>query len=426
MKNLSVLTFLLLLLLFTRCNRGPEVGQQPNIILILADDLGHEVLGSYGGTSYRTPHIDKLAHTGTRFTNCYSAPKCAPSRVKIMTGRYAFRTTREWGYIPPEEITFGHLLDAAGYEVAIAGKWQMSLLQEDPDHIRKMGFAESCCFGWHEGPRYYDPFIYENGTIRTDVSDRYGPDVYCDFLIDFINRNRDKQFFAYYPMTLAHEISNDLETPPPAGPSGRYQSYREMVEYADTLVGRIIETLEQLNLRENTLILFTGDNGTPRRFITHIENGNYIDEPVFSTMGDSVIPGGKGLLTDGGTHVPLIANWTGTVPAGVVCDDLIDFSDFMPALVELTGAQLPENVMIDGSSFAPQLLGQTGTPREWIYQEHQGKAWVRTQRWKLYRDGRFYDVERDKYEQNPILPEQESESIRGIRAELLAVLDKLQ
>jgi arylsulfatase A len=329
------------ILCFAGCRNEKETVQRPNIVLIMADDMGHEVLGSYGGTSYRTPNLDRLAEEGIRFTHCYSAPKCAPSRVKIMTGRYAFRTTRKWGYIPPGEVTFGHVLDSAGYAVALAGKWQMALLKEDPGHLGKMGFAESSVFGWHEGPRYYNPFIYQNGEILEGVSHRYGPDLFCEFLTGFIERNRDRPFFAYYPMALAHEISNDLDTPPPTGPTGKYQSYRELVEYADVLVGRIVDVLDSLGLREKTLIMFTGDNGTPQSFITEFRDGEYLEEPVFSMMGDSIIPGGKNMLTDAGTHVPLIASWKGTAPAGTTCDDLIDFSDFMPTLAEIAGAYLP-------------------------------------------------------------------------------------
>ena len=413
------------LLSYLSCNADRKV-QRPNIVLIMADDLGFETLGCNGGTSYRTPNLDAMAQTGIRFTHCYSAPKCVPSRVKIMTGRYGFRTGQKWGYIPPDEITFGHVLKSAGYATALAGKWQLCLLKENPEHIRTMGFDESCVFGWHEGPRYYQPLIYQNGKIRKDVADRYGPDVYCEFLIDFIKMNKDSPFLAYYPMALAHEISNDLSTPPPTGHDGRYQTYKELVEYMDVIVGRIVRTLEDLNLREKTLILFVGDNGTPRKFITRVENNNYISVPIFSTMDDSVVVGGKGQLTDAGTHVPLIANWQGKSAAGMVCDDLIDFSDFLPTLCELCGVKLPENATIDGKSFAPQLQGQIGKPREWIYTEWEGKAWVRTKRWKLYRSGELFDMSDDPEEESPMFANTDSETSKSIRQKLQLILNRLQ
>jgi len=392
----------------------------------MADDVGCEVLGCYGGTSYKTPNLDKLAETGTRFTHCYSSPVCAPSRVKIMTGRYGFRNYKSWGHIPPDEVTFGHVLKSAGYRTALAGKWQMCLQKKDPDHITKMGFDQNCVFGWHEGPRYYKPFIYQNGKIRQDVADKYGPDVYCDFLIDFIKRNKNRPFLAYHSLTLAHEISNDLNPPPPTGPLGRYKSYKELVEYMDELIGRIISTLDELGLRENTIVLFTGDNGTPPKFITKVVDGKYKKEPIISKVGDKTVIGGKGKLTDAGTHVPLIANWPGTAPTGKVCDDLIDFSDFMPTFAELAGANLPKGITIDGRSFAPQLHGKKGNPRKWAYCQWQGKAWVRTKRWKLYRDGRLYDIQNDPLEKSPVLPDRDTEKTSAIRNQLQSVLESLK
>lgn len=397
----SLLGIILIFVTLTACSDTPKTGETkppPNIVLIMADDAGEEILGCYGGTSYQTPNIDKLAETGVRFTHCYSTPKCSPSRVTIMTGRYIFRTTEIWGHIPAEEKTFGHVLKAVGYQTALAGKWQMRLLKDESDHITKMGFDQNSVFGWHEGPRYYQPYIWQNGKIRDDVKDLYGPDVFCDFLIDFITKNKDKPFLAYYPMAVAHDISNDMPTPPPTGPDGRYQSYKELVEYMDLLVGRIIDTLDRLGIRENTLILFTTDNGTPKKFITQVEDGKYISEPVFSMMGDKRVSGGKGELTDAGTHVPLIANWPGVSPAGTICDDLIDFSDFLPTLAELTGADIPINVIIDGKSFASQIRGENGHPREWVFNQFEGNAWVRTKRWKLYENDKFFDVANDPLE----------------------------
>jgi len=399
---------------------------KPNIVFIMADDVGQPVLGCYGGTSYKTPNLDKLAETGIRFNHCYSSPVCAPSRVKIMTGRYGFRNYKKWGHIPPDETTFGHVLKYAGYATAIAGKWQMCLQKKDPDHVTKMGFEQNCVFGWHEGPRYYKPFIYQNGKIRQDVEDKYGPDVYCDFLIDFIKRNKDKPFLAYYSMTLAHAISNDLATPPPTGPLGRYQTYKELVEYMDKLVGRVVAALDELNLRDNTLILFVGDNGTPAEFITKVVDGKYIEEPIISKVGDKTVVGGKGKLTDAGTRVPLIANWPGTTPAGKVSDDLIDFSDFMPTFLQLARTAPPPGLTIDGISFAPQLQAKKAYPRKWAYCQWSGKAWVRTQRFKLYRDGRLYDIQNDPLEKSPIRPDADTAETSAARKELLNAFESLK
>ncbi|MHC4659581.1 MAG: sulfatase-like hydrolase/transferase [Planctomycetota bacterium] len=194
----------------------------------------------------------------------------------------------------------------------------------------------------------------------------------------------------------------------------------------DKLIGRIVSTLDELGLRQNTLILFTTDNGTPREFITKAVDGKYIEEPIISKVGDNTIIGGKGKLTDAGTRVPLIANWPGTTPAGKVCDDLIDFSDFMPTFAELAGTTPPKDRVVDGVSFAPQLKGKKGNPRAWAYCQSGAKAWVRTKRWKLYRDGRLYDMQNDHLEKSPILPHTDRAETSKIRKRLRAVLGSLK
>lgn len=405
--------FISTILIFACTNEKKPV--LPNIVFILADDMGTDVFDVYGGTSYTTPNIDALAETGLTFNQCYSAPVCSPSRVKLMTGRYGFRTGQTWGTIPADEITFGHLLKKAGYKTALTGKWQMALLKNDPNHIKKMGFDENCVFGWHEGPRYYEPMIYQNGEVRNDVKDKYGPDIYADFLIDFIKRNKDQPFFAYYSMTLAHEIGNDFLTPPPVGKSGRYETFKENVEYADELIGKVVKTLNELKLREKTLIIFVGDNGTPHHYITAYENGVYVKEPVYSKVGDTLIQGGKSYLTDQGTHVPLIANWQGKTPQGKSTNDLIDFSDFISTIAELTGTELPKDRIIDGQSFAPQLVGKKGNPREWVFQLWEGKSWIRNQEWKLYNNDSLYHMKSDPFEKKPITKENDTEDSGLIR-----------
>ena len=424
-KSIKYLVWLLFSFAIIICC-SPEEKKLPNIVFIMADDLGTEVLGCYGGKTYNTPNIDKLAETGVKFNHCYSSPVCSPTRVNLLSGRYGFRTGQTWGVFPEDEITFGQVLQKAGYKTALAGKWQMKLLKENPDHITQNGFEQNCVFGWHEGPRYYQPLIYENGKIRQDVKDKYGPDVYAQFLIDFIKENKDKPFLAYYPMTLAHEISNDLESPPAVGPLGRYQTYKELVEYADSLVGKVVQLLDELGLRQKTLILFTGDNGTPYHFITKYENGQYIREPVYSQVGDSLIRGGKTYMTDAGTHVPLIANWPGVTPQGMISDALIDFSDFMPTFAELARAALPEECTFDGQSFVSQIKGEKGHGRNWVYVQWEGKSWIRNQDWKLYANGNLFNMLKDTAERNSIAPEQDSDVSGKIRKYLQQQLTRLK
>ncbi len=407
----------------------------PNIVFILADDVGQEVLGCYGGLSYGTPRLDRLAREGMRFEHAYSMPVCHPSRVCLLTGRYPFRFgSVPWGTFPAaaEAQTLPRLLKSAGYATAVAGKWQLTLLGKDPEHPHRLGFDEYSLFGWHEGPRYYRPLIRQNGKVRKDVEDRYGPDVYCDFLIDFIERHQGGPFFAFYSMALCHDVTDDLDAPVPVGPRGRYDSYREMAEGMDDRVGRLVGAIDRLGLAERTVIVFTGDNGTARRSIITARDGELFREPVSSLRGSSVVPGGKGKLTDGGTRVPLLVRWTGTTVAGGVSEQLVDFSDFLPTFAELAGKAVPDDFTIDGKSFASSFRGGSAGGRRWAFAQ-QGKAsWVRTQRWKLYRDGRLIDLRGDPRETTALSDEdgdedgsEATQEAREARAELGAAIKAL-
>lgn len=193
-----------------------------------------------------------------------------------------------------------------------------------------------------------------------------------------------------------------------------------MVAYIDKVIGRIVGWLEELKLRSDTLLLFTADNGT---------NSN-----IASQMGKHSIQGGKAQLTDAGTHVPLIVNWPGTAPPGRVCDDLVDFTDIMPTLAQCAQAPLPEDVIIDGCSFLPQIKGQTGQPRDWVFFHYEPRfPWkdygktrvVRNQRWKLYDNGNFFDLKLDPQETNPLNLEDLSQETQETRTRLEKVLDSM-
>ena len=229
---LRLLTPLVPLLITAALSQG-----RPNIVLILADDVGREAIGCYGGESYPTPNIDRLSREGMLFQHFYSAPVCHPTRVALISGRYLHSLGNpKWGYYPPgkpEEQTIAHAMRRAGYRTAAAGKWHLAMLKDDPDHPSRLGFDEHCFFGWHEGPRYWQPLLWQNGQRRTDANERFGPDVYIEFLIDFMHRNRDQPFFAYYPMTLSHAVSNDLDPHPPHGPLERYMTFAEMMTEMD-------------------------------------------------------------------------------------------------------------------------------------------------------------------------------------------------
>ncbi|REK12551.1 MAG: Cerebroside-sulfatase [Planctomycetota bacterium] len=402
---------------------------RPNIVLILADDVGREVLGCYGGESYETPHINALARGGRRFTHCYSMPVCHPTRICLLTGKYPARLGNpQWGTFPRDEEnrTLAARLQRAGYATAIAGKWQLELLKNDPDQPSRMGFQRWSLFGWHEGPRYHDPMIYQNGKLRTDTEGKFGPDLYVDFLVDFIRKNRQRPFFAYYSMALCHDVTNDIGHPVPYGPDGRWLSYAEMVHEMDEHVGRLVEALDTLGVRDNTLILFTGDNGTASASFIRYENDAFVRPKVFSRIDGREVQGGKGQLTDWGTRVPLIANWPSHVPADTTCDDLVDSSDFLPTLCDLAGATVPDASMLDGHSFAKSLLGTGHTSRDWAYSERGAERhFVRTQRYKLYASGKFYDMQSDPDERHPLAAEKLTKDQQRVKGQLQAALASL-
>ena len=445
---LALTTLLLASLAILQAAATPKPSK-PNIIVILTDDLGFETVNCYGGTSYKTPNVDALARSGIRFTKGYATPLCSPSRAELMTGRYGFRT----GWVnligrgddaleffdPKKERTFGHVLKSAGYATAIAGKWQFCEFPKTPNHAQECGFDESCLWTWRlngkHTSRYWDPSIWENGKLRTGTEGKYGDDLFCDFLIDFMKRHKDGPFFAYYPQALVHSPF----TPTPdskslgkeAGKQGKSRKdgakdraskremkaetgvtiYPDMVAYMDKCVGRIVKAVDDLGLRENTVIIFTGDNGT--------------DRAIVSRWHGQSVPGGKGTVTEFGTHVPFIVSWPGSTPAGVVSDNLVDFSDVLPTLAELGGAPLPPGVTIDGRSLVPQLRGQMGQPREWIFSQLGHERLVRDARFMLDSNGRQFDVEKDPFGKADLAASRDP-TVMAAKAKLQAVLDRMK
>jgi arylsulfatase A len=392
---------------------------RPNIVLIMADDLGYECVGVNGGRSYKTPHLDALAAGGVRFTHCYSTPLCTPSRVQMLTGKYNFRNYTEFAHLDLRQTTFADLLKRAGYRTCIAGKWQLAGDEQAPHQI---GFDEYCLWqaAGRRGSRYADPVIIENGTWRNDTRGKYGPDILCDYLLDFIGRHHDKPFLAYYPMVLPHAPHE----PTPASKPGdsEQQNFADMVAYLDRNVGRIVQRLDDLKLSERTIVIFTGDNGTNRR--------------IRSQFGDRIARGGKGTPTIAGTHVPLIARWQGISPAGAVNEDLIDFTDILPTLCEAAGLPLTREETFDGTSFLPHIRGLPGRPRSWVYCYYDPRhgnnfskaVYAHDKRWKLYDDGRFFDLLKDPEENNPIVihpSDSISAAAQAARRRLQAVLDRM-
>ncbi len=376
--------------------------KKPNIILIMVDDLGMECVEAYGGLSYKTPNIDQLARQGMRFKYCFSTPYCSPSRAQILTGRYPLHTgitrvifepKRHREFLDPnKETSFANLLKEAGYRTAIAGKWQLSFLHER-NTIPAFGFDEYQCWqifnAGNKTSRYADPFFLSNGKLLDkELKGMYGPDVNYEFLADFMQRNKEHPFLIYWTMLLPHfpyertpdsGRCNNAGKKPGQGP----EFFDDMIAYMDKLVGRMVQAIEKEGLSENTIIIFTADNGTQsgKGIVSYWSDGK-------KTFG---IPGGKALLTDTGTHVPLIVRWPGKIERGSLCDDLIDLSDILPTLVELTGAKASGN-SINGRSFAKQLRGETGNAREFVHIQKQSKRYVRSKEFILTNRGDFRPV----------------------------------
>ena len=365
---------------------------KPNLVIVLADDLGVECLSSYGGTSLKTPNLDKLATQSMRFTRCFSNPYCSPSRASLLTGRYPFKNglkvvldtkAEEDVYLHPDQPSFARQLKQAGYATELAGKWHLSL-EHKHNTINEFGFDQYQTWrifddNGEKTTRYWTPFLIRNGTVIADqIKDRYGPDVDLEIHLDFIKSNAAKKqpFLAYYATCLPHfpwEPTPDSEDTtyrqPVAGHKGDPKYFPDMVAYLDKHVGRIMQTLEDLGIADNTIMIFLADNGT--------------DRDLTNNWGDGKkIRGGKGTMTDRGTHVPLIVRWPGHIKAGSTCEDLIDFSDLLPTLCELAEAPLP-TAEIHGRSFAPQLLGQPGKPREWVHIQNAGDRQVRNSEYML-------------------------------------------
>lgn len=378
----------------------PSSDPKPNIILVLADDFGYECVGANGGGSYRTPQLDRLAAGGLRFTRCFVQPLCTPTRVQLMTGLYNVRNYTKFGELDPKAVTFANHLKKAGYATAIAGKWQLG---RDVALPGRFGFDEA--FLWQHTrrpPRYANPGLELNGVPKDYTNGEYGPDLVNDFAIDFVRRHKDRPFFLYYPMMLTHDPyqpTPDSATWDPKAKgeavNRRPEHFADMVVYMDKLIGRFVGKLDELGLRERTLVLFVGDNGTGKG--------------TRSKMGDRVVIGGKGTTTAAGMHVPLIANWPGRIKAGGVCADLVDSTDFLPTICEAAGVALPAEMKSDGRSFLPQLRGERGTPREWIYswysrdgKREEARECAFDQKYKLYRTGDFFNLRDDAEEKRPL------------------------
>jgi arylsulfatase A len=384
----------------------------PNIVFILADDLGYGEPGFQNpGSLHRTPNLDRLAAEGMRLTQHYAGSAvCAPSRCTLMTGLHTghgrIRDNLAVGpdgaelrpYLQPGDITVAALLQSAGYVTACIGKWGLGD-EGTPGVPWQQGFDHF--FGYlhnTHGTRYYTEFIYRNAekqALRGNYGrwrKQYGPDLLLAEALDFLQANRERSFFLYYPFNLVH---GDYVDPPPVPneeepelPPGleltpKERTYLAMVRRLDRDVGRLIARIDELGLAGRTLVIFSSDNGN--------RGLGEKNEARFDASGG--LRGGKADLYEGGIRVPMVARWPGVIEAGSTSGHVSAFWDFLPTACELAGVPRPANV--DGISYLPTLLGRSQAAHPYLYWElaKRDEPWivprqaVRADTWKLVRNG---------------------------------------
>lgn len=404
----------------------------PNFLIVLADDLGAKELGCYGHKKHATPRLDKLASEGMRFETCYATPLCTPTRVLLMTGQYGFRT----GYfnlhgqpLTPKpsspnhdigsKLTFADVVKTKGYVTGLAGKWQLT--GKVPTLVHDCGFDEYRMWAYKENlpagvehtgewenkagqktSRYWHPSLMENGNYLPTKPTDYGPDLFNEFAIDFIRRHKDQPWCLYYTHPLTHgphvEVP-DLKNPGKRLPGG----FASNLEYLDHLMGKLVDAVDAMGLKQRTVIVFVGDNGTG---------------------GD-----GKNTITELGCRVPLIVRG-GPVKAGVVSKELVSVSDIFPTVAEYANATTPADHKIDGVSLVPTLRGDTASHRPWLFSYlREGKV-LRDQRWLLEDPGtgnaRFFDCgdRRDGVDYRDVTNDKSAEVVAA-RAKFAAILKDL-
>jgi len=429
MKNstprLSI-TFLLVALLnalLARAISAPAAPAQakPNIIYILADDLGYGDLGCYGQTQMPTPHIDQLAIEGLKFTQHYAGNSvCTPSRSSLLTGLHAGHVrhrdnppfVKSYGFLPGQ-VTFGDVMRTAGYATGIAGKWHVGDRSDTKDMAQYHGFDMAYCVGYPypDGKREHWPsHIFLNGVMiqipenQNGQQGRYMDDLYTEAAVHFIEQNRARPFILFLSFQSVHApIDAAIST----AYSGKdwpktEKTFASMNERVDKNVGLMLDTLKRFGLSDNTIVFFTSDNGP------HHEGGH--KSGFFHSAGP--LRGGKRDLYEGGVRVPLLVRWPGVIKPHTTTDQICAFWDMLPTFAEIGGATTPKD--LDGISFLPTLLGKLQPQHEYLYWEtveEGGKQAVRLGKWKgvrlnVSRDENapfsLYDLETDLKEKNDI------------------------
>lgn len=378
--------------LFAKSNEEKKVNDdKPNILFILADDLGIEGISAYGSDSFKTPNIDRIADEGIMFTHAFANPYCTPSRSELLTGKYPFATNTPrviWDYdlhgdmiLDVSEPSFARQLQQSGYSTAIAGKWQLSFLVHQ-DWVHEFGFDTYMLWqivgeDSQRTTRFHAPYYRKDGRILSDeISDRYGPDVLVDYLIDFMeSSHKEGPFMAYYTALLPHfpwvpTPDSEDQTMPEHDGVGNFMGdpkfFPDMVHRLDYNVGRLIDALDEIGIADNTILIFLSDNGT--------------DQQLSASINGKEISGGKATLTDRGTLVPMLIRWPGNTNPGSIDDELVELADFFPTFIELANAEMP-TVELHGKSFANRLKNKNESIKPWVHLQMADDRYLRSLDW---------------------------------------------
>ena len=299
------------------------------------------------------------------------------------------------------------VLKTAGYTSLMVGKWsQFPLQPSDFGFDEYMRFQASGKY-WNTQPS--NKSYTKNGNVVPLLDGEYLPDLMHNQVVDFISKNKKNPFFAYYSMSHIH---GEILPTPDSKPDSK-DLYTDNINYMDKLVGKLVKALDSMKMRENTLIVFMGDNGTAAEGVAR------------ATVNGKKLSGKKGDMLECGSLVPWIVNWKSGIKPGKVINDLVDATDWMPTFAALTGAKLPENVILDGKSFAPQLKGEKGTPREWIFMELGNQWYVREDKWKLNRANELFDMRNAPFEEILIPADSKDEIAISARQRLSTVLKSI-